>query len=163
VAADAARPPDRDAAEIEIQFAAGVRRRPTARQLRQWAAAALGTRPGTVLTIRVVDEPESQALNLRFRDRDYPTNILSFPADDWPQIEGEPVAAGDIVVCAPVVEREAAEQGKSATAHWAHIVVHGVLHLIGFDHQVEAEAAAMEDEERKLLAGFGFPDPYGDE
>ena len=90
--------------------------------------------------------------------------MLSFPAaDDWPLLEDESRPLGDLVVCAPVVEREAAEQGKPPLAHWAHIVIHGALHLIGYDHETDAEAAVMESEERRLLARFGFPDPYAGE
>ncbi|MBL6752328.1 MAG: rRNA maturation RNase YbeY [Nevskia sp.] len=130
---------------------------PTAATLRGWAVAALGGAATGEVTIRVVDEAESADLNGRFRRKPYPTNVLSFP------YEAEAVAdnvLGDIVICAPVVQREAQEQGKEPRAHWAHMVVHGMLHLLGHDHQHEAEAERMESTERKILAGLGFPDPY---
>ena len=128
--------------------------------LRQWALAALGHTHGE-LTIRIVDEAESALLNGRYRSKDYPTNVLSFPYDSEGFEEtddGPPL--GDIAICAPVVMREAEEQGKEARAHWAHMVVHGVLHLRGRDHIEDAEAEEMEAEERSILAGLGFADPY---
>lgn len=129
---------------------------PAASTLRAWALAALGPGAGD-LSIRIVDEAEGQALNLRYRGKDKSTNVLSFAYDgdllDVPQL-------GDLVICAPVVVREAAEQGKDARAHWAHMVVHGCLHLLGYDHQSEPEAEAMEQLEREILGKLGFPDPY---
>lgn len=111
--------------------------------------------------MRIVDEAESRALNHRFRDRDAPTNVLSFPAgDDLVLPEGEARPLGDIVLCAPVVEREAALQGKPAGAHWAHLLVHGALHLLGYDHGNDADAAEMEALEIAVLAAGGLPDPY---
>jgi len=125
----------------------------------RWAAAALaGRRAGAELAVRIVDEAESAALNATYRHRQGPTNVLSFPAE---LPAGVPLALlGDLVICAPVVAQEAREQGKPAEAHWAHLVVHGCLHLLGFDHEAEAEAEAMESLERSILAGLGFPDPY---
>jgi probable rRNA maturation factor len=103
-------------------------------------------------------------LNSRYRSRDYATNVLSFrPAPDWPQIDGEPKPIGDVVICGSVVEREAFEQRKSPEAHWAHMVIHGALHLLGHDHETRTEAEVMEKLERELLAAFHFPDPYADE
>jgi probable rRNA maturation factor len=124
--------------------------------LRRWARLAAGRRRGE-LGIRVVGSGESRALNERWRGRPQPTNVLSFPADGprGPQI-------GDIVVCAPLVAREAREAGKPLAAHWAHMVVHGTLHLLGFDHRRAADAKRMERRERALLARLGFADPYGD-
>ena len=107
---------------------------------------------------RIVDEAEGRALNERWRGRDHATNVLSFPAELPPGV-ALPLL-GDLVVCAPVVAREAAEQGKAEADHWAHLVIHGTLHLLGFDHETEAEATVMEDLERALLAGLGIGDPY---
>lgn len=129
---------------------------PASASMREWANLALGRVAGD-LTLRIVDEAESQELNRRYRHKDKPTNVLSFPYDgDMLDI---PVL-GDLVICAPVVQREALEQGKDARAHWAHMVVHGCLHLLGYDHEDDREAEIMENRERELLAQFGFPDPY---
>lgn len=139
-----------------VSAAPGV---PTAAALRRWAKAALaGRKPEAELAIRVVDEAESAELNSRYRKKPRPANVLSFPVE---LPTGLPLAAiGDLVICAPVVLREAVEQGKSAEAHWAHMVVHGCLHLLGFDHETEAEAAHMEPLETDILHKLGFPDPY---
>lgn len=123
--------------------------------LRRWARLAAGARRGE-LGIRVVGAGESRALNARWRGRDAPTNVLSFPAA--PELAGRQI--GDIVVCAPVVAREAREQGKPLAAHWAHMVVHGTLHLLGFDHERGRDARRMEGRERALLARLGLEDPY---
>lgn len=133
---------------------------PAPMALRDWAQAALGG-VSRELTIRIVDEAESAQLNSIYRGKDYPTNVLSFPyeSEGFPEAFGEP-ALGDLAICAPVVMREAVEQGKEARAHWAHMVVHGVLHLLGRDHGNDAEAEIMEAEERAILANLGFPDPY---
>lgn len=128
--------------------AAGI---PAASSLRQWAQSAL--RKKGALTIRIVDEQESQTLNSRYRHKQKPTNVLSFGYD-------ERGVLGDLVICAPVVEREAKEQGKTVRAHWAHMVVHGCLHLQGHDHEKEAEAAAMEALEIRILGKLGFNNPY---
>ena len=125
---------------------------PSPARLRAWAEAALAGTRGE-LVIRIVGNGESRALNHRFRKKDKPTNVLSFPY-------GEPGELGDLVICAPVVNREAREQGKAPAAHWAHMVIHGVLHLRGFDHIRRAEAKVMEDRERAILARLSFPDPY---
>lgn len=150
---------------IEIQMAAAAAEAPDPSQLRAWAAAALAdvARAGAAVTVRVVDAAEARALNRDFRGRDHATNVLSFPFDEVPpealaEIGG--AYLGDLAICADVVAREAAEQGKAARAHWAHMVVHGVLHLAGHDHADDAGAAAMEARERAILAGLGFPDPY---
>jgi len=137
---------------IHIQRAVPAAGIPSAASLREWAQAARGRRKGAI-TLRLVAADEGQALNRDWRGRDYATNVLSFPMQ-------EPDYLGDIVICAAVVAREAAEQGKSLRAHWAHMVVHGVLHLMGHDHIADAEAEAMEAIERKLLARLGFSDPY---
>lgn len=125
----------------------------------RWVGAALaGRREQAIVSLRIVDAEEGRALNARWRGRDGPTNVLSFPAE-LPEELGLPLL-GDLVLCAPVVLREAAEQGKTEQAHWAHLVVHGVLHLLGMDHQDDAEAEAMEAVERAVLAALGIADPY---
>jgi probable rRNA maturation factor len=120
--------------------------------VRRWAQAAL-LRDARV-TLRFVGRREGRALNARYRRRDYPTNVLTFVYDDV-----EPLA-GDLVLCVPVVQREAREQGKTFRAHCAHLVIHGMLHLQGFDHVRTADARRMETRERLLLARLGYPDPY---
>lgn len=132
---------------------------PAATSFRRWATAALqGRIKRADLALRIVDEREGLALNRHYRGKDYPTNVLSFPAD-LPEGVALPIL-GDIVMCAPVVAREAREQGKALNAHYAHLTVHGVLHLLGFDHEDEREAEAMELLEREILAGLGIDDPY---
>lgn len=124
-----------------------------------WAAAALaGRRDAAELAIRVVDSAESAALNERYRGKAGPTNVLSFPADIPPELDLP--LLGDLVLCEPVVLAEAVAQGKPPVAHWAHLTVHGTLHLLGFDHQTDAEAAVMESLETQILATLGYPDPY---
>jgi probable rRNA maturation factor len=125
--------------------------------LRRWARLAAGARGGEI-GIRVVGSRESRALNSRWRGLDAPTNVLSFPAAA--ELGGRQI--GDLVVCAPVVAREAREQGKPLAAHWAHMIVHGTLHLLGFDHARAADARRMEGRERALLARVGIANPYGD-
>jgi len=136
---------------------------PAAVSFRRWAAAALSTRTAPVhLAIRLVDADEGRALNQTYRGRDYPTNVLSFPAErppGLPVVEPFPLL-GDLVLCAPVIAREAREQHKPLRAHYAHLTIHGVLHLIGWDHQNDAEAEAMEQREREILATLGIADPY---
>jgi probable rRNA maturation factor len=124
--------------------------------LRRWAGLAAGARAGE-MGIRVVGSRESRLLNGRWRGRHRPTNVLSFPAA--PDLRGRQL--GDLVVCAPVIAREAREQGKALPAHWAHMIVHGTLHLLGFDHERAADARRMEGRERALLARLGIADPYG--
>jgi probable rRNA maturation factor len=124
------------------------------------AAARVDDRPAEV-SVRIVNEDEIRNLNRDYRQRDYATNVLSFPAGD---IEGLPedaaAALGDVVICAAVVANEAAEQDKALDDHWAHMLVHGTLHLIGFDHETEVEAAAMEALEVSILAASGVANPY---
>lgn len=131
---------------------------PDDEDIRRFAAVALADVDEAMLTLRIVDEPEGRELNRRWRDRDYATNVLSFPAE-LPAGTGINLL-GDIVVCAPVLEREAAEQGKELRAHFAHLLIHGILHLRGFDHMSGEEAAAMEAVEIRLLARLGVGDPY---
>ncbi len=132
---------------------------PSPDQVSAWAHAALaGQREEGQLTLRIVGNEEGAALNETYRHKQGPTNVLSFAVEDADLL---PVPLlGDIVICAPVVEREAHEQHKEALAHWAHMVVHGVLHLLGYDHLEEREAQAMETLETDILAQLGFPDPY---
>ena len=115
------------------------------------------------LVIRIVDEAESASLNERYRGRQGPTNVLAFPAGETIVPGPEPVPLGDIVICGPVVAREAELQGKPLRDHWAHILIHGCLHLGGYDHELDAEAERMESRERALLAELGIADPYRDE
>ena len=142
---------------LSVQYACNTDGVPSRPQFRAWARAALnadGMRGGQI-TLRLVDAEEGQSLNRDYRGKDYATNVLSFP------YEIEPVVIGDLAICHPVVAREAAEQGKTLEAHYAHLVVHGVLHLQGYDHETgEADAARMEDKEREILASLGFADPY---
>lgn len=144
---------------LEVQYAvegAGV---PDEERLQRWVAAALrGRRQQAELVIRVVDEAESAALNRTYRGKDRPTNVLSFPFDAPPPVES--ALLGDLVICAPVVQREARAQGKPLEAHWAHMVVHGVLHLLGHEHQNDVQAAEMESLEVGILGTLGFRDPY---
>jgi len=146
---------------VTVQDAAHAAATPSAQELRAWARHALGAAARGELTLRIVDETESAALNGKYRGKRGPTNVLSFGAEQPPGATGtELLPLGDLVLCADVVQREAREQGKAAPAHWAHMVVHGVLHLQGYDHETSAEAATMEARERDLLAELGFPDPY---
>lgn len=153
--------------ELDVQYAlegagAGGGALPSVEALETWARAALaGRRPAAQLVVRIVGECESRELNECYRGRQGPTNVLSF-GFEHPELLDPPLL-GDVVVCAPLVEREAAEQGKAAQAHWAHLVVHGVLHLLGHDHEEEGEALIMEGMEREILTGLGFPDPYAGE
>ena len=142
---------------LSVQYACNTDGVPSRPQFRAWARAALnadGMRGGQI-TLRLVDAEEGQSLNHDYRGKEYATNVLSFP------YEIEPVIAGDLVICAAVVEREAAERGKTLEAHYAHLVVHGILHLQGYDHETgEDDALIMEGKERTILAQLGFADPY---
>jgi len=136
---------------ITIQYASQLRGLPSAAQLRRWAKAA--STMDAELNIRVVNAAEARVLNREFRGRDYATNVLTFPYSN------KPVEA-DIVLCAQVVAREAREQGKALADHYAHLVVHGVLHAHGHDHEKAAEAKRMEAREVEILRGLGVADPY---
>ena len=130
---------------------------------RRWCELALRQRSAdSEMTIRLVDEAEGRELNHTYRHKDYATNVLSFPADVPDDLLDIPLL-GDLVICVAVVEREAAEQGKTLEAHWAHLVIHGCLHLLGYDHIDDEEAEEMEALERELLAELGHPDPYADD
>lgn len=145
--------------KVTLQLASAEPSAPSAEQLLRWAQAALGPAPGSAaITIRVADEAEIQALNKGWREMDAPTNALSFPLSGG---AGAPSGlAGDVVACAPVIKREAAAQGKTLSAHWAHVIIHGVLHLMGYDHVKEQDAVAMEAKEIAILKNLGFSDPY---
>lgn len=146
--------------KIEIQQAAGDAATPAAAFFERCARRVLADSAGE-LVIRVVDAAESETLNSRYRGKPAPTNVLAFPAGAVPGLHGAAVPLGDIVICAAIVAREAREQGKSLEAHWAHMIIHGCLHVLGYDHETEAEAAVMEALERRLLSELGFDDPYG--
>ncbi|EAR22228.1 rRNA maturation RNase YbeY [Nitrococcus mobilis] len=147
--------------EIDLQLASCNPDVPELEQFERWVAAALaGARDAAEIAIRIVDEEEGRELNAIYRGYDYATNILAFPAELPEGVEA--VLLGDLVICAPLVAREADEQDKRLAAHWAHLVVHGVLHLLGYDHEEEAAAAVMEAQERVILAKLGYPDPYAD-
>lgn len=130
-------------------------------ELEAWASVALGRRAaGRELGVRVVGAAESRRLNSRFRGKDKPTNVLSFPAAPIPASAAEAMPLGDLVICPQVLRAEAREQRKSLRAHWAHLVVHGALHLIGYDHERDAQASRMERREIAVLRRLGFPNPY---
>lgn len=149
---------------LDVQLAESIEHLntlPTEEQLTLWASTALLGRTEfeePELTIRLTDEEESQALNSEYRGKDKPTNVLSFPFEMPPGIPLE--LLGDLIICVGVVEQEAQEQAKTIEAHWAHMVIHGCLHLLGYDHIKDDEAEEMEALERDLLASLGYPDPY---
>jgi probable rRNA maturation factor len=145
-----------------VEEAAGL---PGVDELDAWLSQVFQVTATTAadLTLRVVGEAESRELNARFRHKDKSTNVLSFPSVNLPGLPARTkTTLGDLVVCAPVVEREAAGQGKAIRAHWAHMLVHGTLHLLGYDHVGAAEAERMEALERRILANCGFADPYAE-
>jgi len=151
---------------MAVQYGSRARGLPTPAQLRRWARAALHDshvalernarvmERGARITVRIVGSAEGRVLNRSFRGRDYATNVLSFRMRDRPALEG------DLALCAPVIAREARVQGKSLAAHYAHLVVHGVLHLQGHDHETRREARRMERRESRIVTALGFPDPY---
>ena len=149
---------------VDIQVVSESSTIPAAKIIECWAAAVLdqlGFKVFAEMSVRIVDEDEIRSLNRVYRGSDIVTNVLSFPSgigDDLP--EHLPMLLGDIVICAPVVEREAAVQCKAVGDHWAHLIVHGTLHLFGFDHASESDAVEMEAAERDILAAKGVADPY---
>ncbi|MBS0381754.1 MAG: rRNA maturation RNase YbeY [Proteobacteria bacterium] len=146
---------------VSVSYATSRRGVPAPASFRHWVEAALvgaGHRKPAELSIRVVGTSEARALNARYRGKDYATNVLSFPVD-LPRGVTSPLL-GDLVICAPVVVREAREQGKPTRNHYAHLTVHGVLHLLGYDHLNERDAERMEMLETRILASLGIPDPY---
>jgi probable rRNA maturation factor len=153
---------------VDVQIASGVANIPDSAQIRGWIQHALtfsrpDERSSFEMAVRIVDEAEGQALNRQYRDTDKPTNVLAFPAgDEFAASRGpaEPIQLGDLVVCGPIVLREAAEQAKSVETHWCHLLVHGTLHLLGYDHENESQAVEMESLETRILAAHGIDDPY---
>ena len=149
--------------DLSVQYACNREGVPSRVDFRRWLRAA---EPGAArITVRIVDEEEGRELNRDYRGKEYAPHVLTFAYDegeDMPLPEGLPLM-GDLVLCRQVVEREAAEQGKPLDAHYAHLSVHGMLHLQGFDHEIDAEADAMEAQERSILAGLGIADPYAGE
>jgi probable rRNA maturation factor len=148
--------------QIDIEINSTNAHIPSIEHIERWIATALHSDELTQaeVSVYIVDEAEGQALNLQYRGKDKPTNVLSFPAD-IPEEVGVPLL-GDLVICAPVVEREAQEQDKSLEAHWAHMLIHGSLHLLGYDHIEDDEAEVMEALETRLLAQLNYPAPYAE-
>jgi probable rRNA maturation factor len=146
---------------VEVQNESGSDQVPDPLTIRAWLEAALGAELRGEVTVRLVTESESAELNVRYRGRQGPTNVLAFAADPpAPPLAEELPPAGDLAICPAVLAREATEQRKALQAHWAHVVIHGALHLVGYDHETEPEARAMEHRERELLGALGYPDPY---
>ncbi len=139
---------------MDVQFASELKGLPSLAQFKLWARKALRT--DAQIALRITDEEEARAFNSEYRGKDYATNVLTFPLTESPFI------IADILICAPVVAIEAAEQGKSLEAHFAHLTVHGVLHAHGYDHEKEAPAALMESLESKIMTSLGYPDPYAE-
>ena len=137
---------------LAVQYAVNTRNLPSRAQFRRWARAALER--AARVTVRVVGGIEARALNQGYRGRDYPTNVLTFVMREAPRLEG------DLALCAPVIAREARAQRKKVSAHYAHLVVHGVLHLQGYDHETGRQARAMERRESQIVTRLGYPDPY---
>jgi len=137
---------------LNVQYATRCKDLPSERSLKMWCRAALLS--DCEIALRIVGAREGESLNARFRGKTYPTNVLTFVYATGA------ACVGDLVLCAPVVKKEARIQGKSARAHWAHLVVHGMLHLQGFDHERPADARRMERRETQILAELGYPDPY---
>jgi probable rRNA maturation factor len=145
--------------DIQMAIAEDEAEPPSTQQMQHWVELALADRTQDAeMTIRIVDESEITELNRQYRKKDGPTNVLSFPFES--DIELETPLLGDLVICASVVEKEAKEQHKSLQSHWAHMVIHGTLHLLGYDHMTEVEASVMENKEIDLLKQLGFSNPY---
>ena len=150
---------------VDVQIACNDPDIPDEVQMRAWIATALEAsgRNGDAhveVAVRVVDADEIRMLNERYRQQDKPTNVLSFPVEAAAMLGGEVATLGDVVVCAPVVRAEAEEQSKQLVSHWAHMLVHGTLHLLGYDHEAETDAAIMEGLEATILAQQGIANPY---
>jgi probable rRNA maturation factor len=144
--------------EVDVQRATSFSPLPDDHEIRLWVGVALRERQQATLTVRLVDRDEARMLNARYRGKDEPTNVLSFPAELPDEIDLP--LLGDIVMCAPLVAEQAASQGKAIDAHWAHLTIHGVLHLLGFDHQLPQQAEVMEAIEIDLLESLGISNPY---
>ena len=145
---------------VDVQYAVSADGIPGIASIRQWVMQALPAgQAAAELTIRIVDEAEITSLNMRYRGKDGATNVLSFPYEPMEGVDTE--LLGDVVICAPVVASEAIAQGKPLEAHWAHLVIHGVLHLLGYDHKQQHDALRMESAETELLADLGYQNPYG--
>ncbi|KFZ31556.1 hypothetical protein IDSA_02275 [Pseudidiomarina salinarum] len=149
---------------VDLQLASTCAELPTEADIELWVGTSLRILEqdeSAELTVRIVDETEALELNKTYRQRDYPTNVLSFPFEA--PVELPVRLLGDLVVCAPVIEREAAAQGKALSAHWTHMIVHGTLHLLGYDHIDDDEAVVMERLEQRILEALGYADPYADD
>ncbi len=154
--------------QVDVQVALGVANVPEVSDIRKWLAKTISnvrtdTARDIEISVRIVDEDEGSSLNRQYRGKDTATNVLSFPlmdagSDGAPA--GLPLALGDIVICGPVVAREASEQGRDSSDHWAHMLVHGALHLFGYEHETDEQAAEMESLEVRILADGGVQDPY---
>lgn len=147
--------------QINIQFAADKRLAPKASFIRLWANAALPISSSEIeVNIRIVDKEESESLNAEFRGKNKPTNVLSFPTHLPDDLDPDLNLIGDIAICADIVNQEAKDQGKEQNAHWAHMVIHGIYHLLGYDHENDKEAQEMESLETATMKKLGFLDPY---
>lgn len=151
-------------ARVDVQVASAEESVPAAEQIASWvnrAIDAAGDSAGLEVSVRIVDLAEMQQLNKDFREQNKPTNVLSFPAGKFDGLPGDTeTPLGDIVVCATVVADEARQQGKAEVDHWAHMIVHGTLHLLGFDHENDNDAVAMESLEIRIMTDHGIADPY---
>ncbi|MDP4029886.1 MAG: rRNA maturation RNase YbeY [Gallionella sp.] len=148
---------------LAVQYASAAQNLPTRAQLRRWVKAVL--RRDAAMTLRIVDEAEGRELNRTYRGKDYATNVLTFVYDDEQTppglpLSGEEILVGDVVICAPVVEREAREQGKDLAAHYAHLAIHAALHLQGYDHENDSDATEMETLEVDVMLKLRYPNPY---
>jgi probable rRNA maturation factor len=144
---------------IVIQYAV-PKKTPGSVLLKRWANATLGKKNPAEVTIRIVNTDEMTDLNTTYRNKKGPTNVLAFPFDMPKELNDDITILGDVVICSDVVEREAKEQDKTSKAHWAHMIVHGILHLLGHDHVIEKDAIIMETKETRILKTLGFPNPY---
>jgi len=153
------------AVQVDVQVAKGIPDAPAESDIRRWLEHVVDQLESDAtrtveFSVRIVDEDEGRALNKQYRDIDKATNVLSFPLLDTEMPAELPLVLGDIVICGPVVAREAAEQGKSSSDHWAHMMVHGALHLFGYGHETDEQAQEMEALEARILAQGGIDNPY---
>lgn len=147
--------------KVNLQIASQSSDLPNRFIIYRWISKVLKPRYDSAeLCLRIVDQDESKQLNIQYRQKNFPTNVLAFPAEIPNEVKLDKPFLGDIVICAPIVAAEALEQGKTEMAHWAHLIIHGLLHLLGYDHITDAEAAVMESIEIETLAQLGFPNPY---